>query len=189
MVPFFSLLTPMAYFNRLSQHSSTARNIFKAPGSISVSWQIFLPWFLTLPFPIPVPHLEVHVLLTYFPLILRRNNETVQLQRCLLLPSASPTSLKDWILGLMDALWKLLQKYKVNLKQTNPKKFGKITQAFLAERLFYMQPNGRPEAFNRRQRKQSIRLTLHQGPRLGKVGRAASTTKGCVVSLGNTVRL
>ena len=53
---------------------------------------------------------------------------------------------------------------------TNAKKLGKITHTFLAERCFYMQPNGGPEAFSRRQGKQLVWSQLHQGPQPGRFG-------------------
>lgn len=75
----------------------------------------FLYWPLALPFPIPVPHLEVHVLLTYFPLTLRESSRTVLVQRCLLLsvlclwtnltiscpfmPHPFPRALDPWVNG------------------------------------------------------------------------------------------
>lgn len=62
-------------------------------------------------------------------------------------------------------------------------KLGKVTHTFLAERCFYMQLNGRPKAFSRRQRKQLVRSQLIRVLRLGglvfsRLGWAACTTRG-----------
>lgn len=168
------------------QHPSTLRHYLQSSCPYPASCQISVPCRLALPFPTLVPHLEVQVFLTYFPLTLRgmvkwswyKAGFSYQFlasdpsQSC---PAHShlthsSKAARHRTLGQLDALWSHLQNHKVKSMQTNAMKLCEITHTFLIVRYFYTLLNGRPEAFSRRQRTQLVRPQLHHSPQAGWFG-------------------